>query len=113
MMPHDLLIEAMNAGIIGVNGGVLLYMVCRYSIYSWRDFGIVGLILVSVILRTVVDGMPPPSHLLGFTLLNVIFVAVLAMVWSRPSRLPPIDRRRLCRLRTIWVYLTGRSRREL
>ena len=91
----NLLIEAMRASVTGVLIMVLLYMVCHRQCYNRRDFGIVSALLVSVLVRYNI-GYPPPTHIFGITLLNVIFVWVAAMVWARPSKIPPVEREPNC-----------------
>jgi hypothetical protein len=51
--------------------------------------------------------MPPASHVGGITLLNIIFVAVLAMVWSRPSNIPFIDKFNDCGWKRLACKLFG------
>ena len=90
-----LFIEAMRAGVVGVLGTVLLYMFCHRGCYNWRDFGIVSALFASVLLRYAI-GFPPHTHFIGVTLLNLIFVWVAAMVWARPSKIPPVERKGSC-----------------
>ena len=97
MTPETMLLfmEAMRAGVTGVLGAVLLYMFCHKGQYNWRDFGIVGALFTSILFRYSI-GYAPVSHIIGVTLLNLIFVWVAGMVWARPSKIPPIERKGHC-----------------
>lgn len=107
MMP--LLIEALNASLIGILSSVLLWMWCRRRIYSWRDFGIVLLLLTSVLIR-LTHPNPPASHFIGIMLLNVIFVLVAALVWARPSKIPPCEKQADCIIVRAWNWIANKRR---
>jgi len=95
MMDLILFLEVSQAALVGITFTGLVYLFCHRKMYSLRDFGIVGAIFVSLLSRYVME-LPPVSHVGGITLLNLIFLAVLIMVWSRPSRIPLIDRYNEC-----------------
>ena len=111
MIDHLLFIEAMNAGLLGIVASVFISMLCKNTVYSWREFTVIGLLLLSVLLRFSVDGAPPVNHVPRLVLLNVIFVVISAIIWSRPSKIPAIERRNFCKIKTLLMWLRGESRR--
>ena len=88
----SLFLEVTQAGMMGVTITVLIYLLCHRRAYNLRDVGIASAILLSLLSRY---GLPV-SHALGITLLNGIFLTVLALIYSRPSRIPPIDLENQC-----------------
>ena len=92
-----LLLELTQSAMTGITLTVLVYLYCHRRMYNYKDFGITAAILLSILLRYGLPS-PPVTHVIGITLLNVIFLAVLAMVWSRPSKIPAIDQKNECSL---------------
>ena len=91
----SLFLEVTQAGMVGITLTVLVYLLCHRLAYNLRDVGITSAILLSVLMRYGLP-TPPVSHALGITLLNGIFLTVLALIYSRPSRIPPIDLENQC-----------------
>lgn len=87
--------DLMQAFAIGGLITAVAWTVCHRGMYSWRDYTILVLLLLSVLVRNLF-GTPPASHMAGILTLNLTFAFVAFAVLRRPSRIPKIDRRNKC-----------------
>lgn len=85
----------------GVLVSALFYMWCHRLMYNWREFAVVGIMLVQTVGRQIL-GAPPESHLWGVTLTNLAFIGVILLISTRPHHIPLIERRRDCSIHRLF-----------